>query len=85
MDNRNYLRLDDRALIAVGGEPVRPFLQGLISNDVEKVGPDRAIYAALLTPQGKYLHDFFVIAGDDTLLLDCEAARRDDMLRRLTM
>jgi len=73
-----------RALIRIEGTDSRAFLQGIVSNDVNKVSPARAIYAALLTPQGKYLHDFFVAEVDGALVLDCEAARRDDLLRRLS-
>jgi hypothetical protein len=78
-----YVLLDDRGLLAVGGADRRAFLQGLVSNDVDKVARDRAIYAALLTPQGKYLHDFFVAELGETLYLDAEAARLDDLGRRL--
>ena len=46
---------------------------------------ERAVYAALLTPQGRYLHDFFIAAIGDTLYLDCEASRRDDLRRRLSI
>ncbi len=71
----------------MGGGDRLGFLQGLISNDVDKVGPTRAIYAALLTPQGKVAHDFFAIAepGVERLLLDCERARIVDLERRLTI
>ncbi len=82
-----YVMLARRGVVALGGPEVRGYLQGLISNDVAKVAPDRAIYAALLTPQGKFLHEMFITAaGDDDdqrLLLDCEADRRDDLMRRL--
>jgi folate-binding protein YgfZ len=75
---------EDRALIRIEGPDARPFLQGIVSNDVNKVSPARAIYAALLTPQGKFLHDFFIAELGGVLVIDCEAARRDDLLRRLT-
>jgi hypothetical protein len=80
-----YLIPDDRGVIAVAGEDRQTFLQGLVSNDVRRVSLERAVYAALLTPQGRYLHDFFVIAVGDVLYLDCEAARRDDLRRRLSL
>ena len=77
---------DSRAVIAVSGEEARSFLQGLVTNDMLRVGPGRAIYAALLTAQGRYLHDFFIAqAPDGTLWLDCEAERRQDLIRRLTV
>ena len=71
----------------MGGADRLEFLQGLISNDVDKVGRTRAIYAALLTPQGKVAHDFFAVAepGGERLLLDCERARIADLERRLTI
>jgi hypothetical protein len=78
-------RLDDRAVIAVTGPEARPFLQGLITNDIENVAPGRAIYAALLTPQGKVLFDFLVAEGDGALLLDCARSSRDALARRLSM
>ncbi|MFO0996135.1 MAG: folate-binding protein [Alphaproteobacteria bacterium] len=72
-------------MIALSGEDARSFLQGLVSNDVEKVAAGRAIYAALLTPQGKYLHDFFVAEANGRLLIDAETARLADLERRLTL
>ena len=80
-----YIELPDRGLIALAGDDARSFLQGLVTNDVEAVTPSRAIYAALLTPQGKYLHDFFLFEISGCLYLDCEAARRDDLMGRLAM
>jgi folate-binding protein YgfZ len=81
------VHLSDRGLLAVGGGDRLPFLQGLISNDIDKVGPERAIYAALLTPQGKVVHDFFALAepGGARLLLDCERGRIADLERRLAV
>lgn len=85
MNGIRSLVLEDRGVLAIAGEDRRGFLQGLISNDVERVGPDRAIYAAFLTAQGRYLHDFFVVEIGDALHLDCEASRIDDLRRRLSL
>src|SRR3546814_3362321 len=65
MAERTYVPLGGRGVVTVGGSDRKPFLQGLISNDIDRATPDNAIWAALLTPQGKYLHDFFIaeIAG----------------------
>jgi folate-binding protein YgfZ len=76
---------EQRGLVAIGGDDRTAFLQGLVSNDVRRVAADRAVYAALLTPQGRYLHDFFIAAIGETLYLDCEAPRRDDLRRRLSI
>ena len=75
--------LDDRSVISVTGPDSRSFLQGLISNDIEACAPGRAIYAALLTPQGKILFEFFVAEHEGRLLLDCAAARASDFAKRL--
>jgi folate-binding protein YgfZ len=83
MAEKSFVALAERGLLVVAGEDRRAFLQGLISNDVEKVAASRAIHAALLTAQGKYLHDFFVAALGETLILDGEAARLGDLQRRL--
>lgn len=85
MSEAQGLVLPDRGVIAVAGQDARPFLQGLITNDVAKLSPQRAIYAALLTPQGKLLFDFFVAECDDVLLLDVERARADALCRRLSL
>ena len=83
MATNRYLELTDRALIRIAGDDSRRFLQDLISNDIEKLGPTKAIHAALLTPQGKYLHDFFVFEHAAAIYFDCESKRRDDLIRRL--
>ena len=74
--------LTDRALVRLSGEDVRDFLQGLVTNDV---AGDLPVWAGLLTPQGKCLFDFIVWADGDDLLLDCEAAAADDLIRRLAI
>jgi len=80
-----HLLPETRGLLAVAGEDRVAFLQGLVSNDVAKLSPARALYATFLTPQGRYLHDFFLAELDGVFYLDCEAARRDDLKKRLTL
>jgi hypothetical protein len=76
--------LPERGVIDVGGEDRIAFLQGLVSNDIAEVAPGRAIWAALLTPQGKWLADFFVLADGDRLLLDCERDQIPMLMQRLS-
>jgi tRNA-modifying protein YgfZ len=85
MTDRSYLVLEDRGLLEVTGEDRGTFLQGLVSNDVMKIGADRAIHASLLTAQGRYLHDFFLAQLNDGFVLDGEAARVDDLRKRLML
>jgi folate-binding protein YgfZ len=78
--------LENRAVIALSGVETRDFLQGLITNDMDACGEGRAIYAALLTPQGKILFDFFVVPNGATRwLIDCSASRVGDLIKRLIL
>lgn len=75
----------ERSLIAVSGPDARPFLQNLLTQDLDKLDGPGAVYAALLSPQGKISADMFVWAREDGLLLDADPARGADLLRRLSM
>jgi hypothetical protein len=85
MADASFVLLDDRGILAVSGPDRRPFLQGLVSNDVDKVGPAAAGYAAFLTAQGKYLHDFIMVGAAESIWLDTEIARLGDLKRRLSI
>jgi folate-binding protein YgfZ len=80
----NLTFLPERGVIAVEGDDRVAFLQGLVSNDIEMVSADRAVWAALLTAQGKWLADFFVFTQGETLLLDCEAEQVPILIGRLS-
>ena len=84
MVDLSLIHLPNRTLVAITGDDRVAFLQGLITNDITRL-EGKAVWAALLTAQGRYLHDFIVLADGDRLLLDVEADRRDDLLRRLRM
>lgn len=83
----NLFIIPDRGVLRVGGAEAESFLQALVTNNVAGIAAGTAVYAALLTPQGKFLHDFFVTPDPDgdALLLEVEAPRIDDLKRRLTM
>lgn len=85
MADKQYRLLDNRRVIRVRGADARDFLQGMVSNDIDAVSGDKAVYAALLTPQGKFLFDFLIAAEGGDLLLDCEAGRAGDLIKRLSM
>lgn len=76
--------LADRAVLEIRGEDARGFLQGLITNDVRRLSPTSAIYAALLTPQGKVVCDFFLYEEESCLLLECSRAGVADLQKRLS-
>jgi hypothetical protein len=73
-----------RAILRVSGPDAVSFLQGLVTNDVRKLASARILYAALLTPQGKYLADFFLVADGDDILIDLDVSLADDVALRLT-
>ncbi|HEY0421650.1 MAG TPA: folate-binding protein [Acetobacteraceae bacterium] len=75
--------LPDRGVIEISGEDRVPFLQGLVSNDVTLVAPGAAVWAALLTPQGKFLAEFFILSDGARLLLDCERPQAPSLAQRL--
>jgi folate-binding protein YgfZ len=80
--------LDDRGVVRVSGEDAASFLQGVLTNDVERLGPREARYAALLTPQGKILFDFLVVRlpadNGAAFALDCATAQAADLAKRLS-
>ncbi|MEO5336809.1 MAG: folate-binding protein [Magnetospirillum sp. WYHS-4] len=86
MTAMSYTVLEERGVIDVTGEDRVAFLQGLVSNDVARAGPGRALWSAFLTPQGKYLYDFFLAEREGAFLLDCEGGERlAGFLKRLSM
>lgn len=77
--------LIDRALLRISGEDVRGFLNGLVTNDMNALAPDRPLWAGLLTAQGKALFDFILWADGKDVLVDCEASEAEALARRLTL
>lgn len=80
--------LSDRGVIEVSGPDARAFLQRLVTNDVEHLPGGEARYAALLTPQGKILADFFILADradPNRFLLDVPESLAGDLVKRLTL
>lgn len=78
--------LTTRGVLRVAGEERVAFLQGLLTNDVTGLTPGGgAVYAWLLTAQGRFLHEMFVLDDGEALLLETEADRRADLLKRLRM
>jgi len=85
MSDIKFSKLTNRALLKLTGSEAQAFLQNLVSNDLSNLSSDKAVYTALLTPQGKFLFDFFVIDSGDALLIDTDAGRAGELLKRLTM
>lgn len=75
----------DRTVLEMAGADVEAVLQGVVTNDVAGLEPGRAVYAALLTPQGKYLFDFFILRQDERWLIDVASDRAEALAARLKM
>ena len=73
-----------RRILRLSGAATVEFLQGLITNDVTKLS-NGLVYAALLTPQGKYIADFFLAADGDDVLLDVDDSLADTLVQRLSL
>ena len=76
--------LPHRGILQISGEDRATFLQGLITNDVRKVTPTQTLYAVLLTPQGRFLYDFFISEQGGAYLLETEVERLPELLQKLT-
>ena len=76
--------LEKRGVILVSGEDSKDFLQNIITNDINKVSRKKSVFAALLTPQGKYLNEFFIIQSDKGYLLDCSENSTKELITGLS-
>lgn len=73
----------NRSILEITGPDRKKFLQGLITNDVNKATEKNLIYSAMLNAQGRFLYDFFIFEIGEKLILDCDALRRDEIFQKL--
>ncbi len=85
MKNNNVYIFNERGILYLNGEDAKEFLQNLITNDIEKVTTEMSCFAALLTPQGKYLFDFLIIKHKSGYFLDCEKKNIDELFKKLNL
>ena len=76
--------LEDRGFIFVNGEHAKDFLQNIITKDINTVTDNNSSFASILTPQGKYLVEFFIIKHNDGYLLDCENSNVEQLIKILS-
>ena len=77
--------LEDRGLLYINGDDAREFLQNIITNNIENVTEDKSCFAALLSPQGKYLYDFIVVKHKSGYFLDCEKQNIEELYKQLNL
>ena len=72
MEKNEVITLKDRGFIQVKGVEAKDFLQNIVTNDLEKATSKSTIFSSILTPQGKYLFEFFILKLEDGYLLESE-------------
>ena len=83
MEKNEVITLEDRGFIQVKGVEAKDFLQNIVTNDLEKVTDESAIFSSILTPQGKYLFEFFLIKLGENYLLECEKKSTTEITKLL--
>ena len=83
MDKNEVIALEDRGFIQVTGAEAKNFLQNIVTNDVEKVTDSSSVFSSILTPQGKYLFEFFILRLKDSYLLECEKESTEEIIKIL--
>ena len=83
MEKDQIIIFKNRGLISIFGDDALEFLQNIITNDINKVTTENSIFSALLTPQGKYLYEFFIVKSNKGYFLDCEEAFVDEIINNL--
>ena len=81
--NNQYYHCSENSLILIEGDDKFDFIQGIISNDINLLKKNIPIYSAMLTPQGRFLFDFFITMQNDTFFLECNENYLDPILKKL--
>ncbi len=84
MEKNQIIILENRGLVSISGEDAEEYLQNIITNDIKKVSQSNSVFSALLSPQGKYLFEFFVIQNNGGYLLDCDGNSVKELILNLS-
>ena len=85
MTTRNYVHLVDSKFLSIKGEDRKEFLQDMITNDINKCIEDNPIYSCFLSPQGKFLADFFLINLGDSYLIEINEIYIENFIAKLNI
>lgn len=77
------IEISSRSIIALNGPNSYEFLQGLITNDINKIKNHNLLYTFMLNPQGRYLYDFFIFGIGENIYIDCLKSKRDEIIKKL--
>ena len=81
MEINETVILDDRGFVEITGDEAKEFLQNIVTNDIEKISDNFSLFSSILTPQGKYLYEFFIIKIKDGYLLECEKKSVSEIIK----
>ena len=84
-DDKEYYLFKKRGIILIEGKDRFNFVQGIISNDVELLRNKPSIYSSLLSPQGKFQHDFFISNFNDKFYLECDTSEQEELVNKFVM
>ena len=84
-DDKEYYLFKKRGIILIEGKDRFKFVQGIISNDIELLRQKPSIYSSLLTPQGKFQHDFFISNFNEKFYLECDISEQEEVVKKLMM
>ena len=84
MEKDQIIILENRGLISIAGDDAKEYLQNIITNDINKISTTSSLFSALLSPQGKYLFEFFVIKSSNGYYLDCDNKVTEELLNNLS-
>ena len=83
--SKRYYNLTKNEIIKISGNDRYDFLQGIISNDIKYVENGKPIYSSILSPQGRFLYDFFIIKNQNFFLMECRKTDSLEIIKKLNM
>ena len=82
---KNIFKIKNNTLILIEGDEKFKFIQGIISNDITLLKKKKSIYSSILTPQGRFIYDFFITYWKDNFLLECHKLNSEELLKKLKL
>ena len=85
MTTSKYTVLNDARFVSIKGEDKKDFLQGIITNDINKCTNENILYSCLLTPQGKFISDFFIFKKDEKFIIEIHSFFYEKLLKKISL
>jgi len=85
MEKSYFVPLNNRSVIELSGENISEFMQGIITKNISSLSKESSIYTCMLTPQGKFLFDFFITIDENRYLIDIHEEYKKDFIKKLKM